>query len=49
MPAVQVEMAYLTNPEQARDAAGDEFRNRIAQALFQSVARLVTGQESRTP
>jgi len=49
MPAVQVEMAYLTNPEQAREAATDDFKGRVAQALFQSVTRLVSGPEARTP
>ena len=42
MPAALVEMAYLTNPEQATSARGDEFRNGMADALFEAVARFRT-------
>jgi N-acetylmuramoyl-L-alanine amidase len=42
MPAALVELAYLTNPEQASKARGDEFRNAAADALFESVARFRT-------
>ena len=39
MPAALVEMAYLTNREQASKARGDDFRNAIADALYEAVAR----------
>ena len=39
MPAALVEMAYLTNREQASSARGDEFRNALADALYEAVAR----------
>jgi N-acetylmuramoyl-L-alanine amidase len=32
-------MAYLTNREQASKARGDDFRNAIADALYEAVAR----------
>jgi len=39
MPAALVEMAYLTNPDQAVNARGDEFRNAVADAVYEAVAR----------
>jgi N-acetylmuramoyl-L-alanine amidase len=39
MPAVLVEMAYLTNSEQAKAAAGDEFKNAVAQSLYNAIVR----------
>jgi N-acetylmuramoyl-L-alanine amidase len=39
MPAVLVEMAYLTNSEQAKAAAGDEFKNAVAQAVYNAIVR----------
>jgi N-acetylmuramoyl-L-alanine amidase len=39
MPAALVEMAYLTNAEQAKNARGDEFRNAVAQAVFNAIVR----------
>jgi N-acetylmuramoyl-L-alanine amidase len=39
MPAALVEMAYLTNRDQEKLASGDEFRNSVAQALFNAIAR----------
>jgi len=39
MPAALVEMAYLTNPDDASRAGGDEFRNAVAQALFDAIVR----------
>ena len=50
MPAALVEMAYLTNPEQAASVRGDDFRNAMADALFEAVARFRTySDEQRTP
>jgi N-acetylmuramoyl-L-alanine amidase len=39
MPAVLVEMAYLTNGSQEKAAAGDEFKNAVAQALYNAIVR----------
>jgi N-acetylmuramoyl-L-alanine amidase len=39
MPAVLVEMAYLTNGAQEKAAAGDEFKNAVAQALYNAIVR----------
>ena len=39
MPAVLVEMGYLTNPEQAKLLAGDAFQNAVVQALFDAIVR----------
>ncbi len=39
MPAALVEMAYLTNPDQEKLAAGEEFKNSVAQALYEGIVR----------
>ena len=39
MPAVLVEMAFLTNNAQEKAAAGDEFKNNVAQALYNAIVR----------
>jgi N-acetylmuramoyl-L-alanine amidase len=39
MPAALVEMAYLTNRDQAMKARGDEFRNAVADAVYEAIAR----------
>jgi N-acetylmuramoyl-L-alanine amidase len=39
MPAALVEMAYLTNAEQAGKARADDFRNSVADALYEAIAR----------
>ena len=39
MPAVLVEMAYLTNNAQAKAAASDEFKNSVAQAVYNAIVR----------
>jgi N-acetylmuramoyl-L-alanine amidase len=39
MPAALVEMAYLTNAEQEKLAGGDEFKNAVAQALYNAIVR----------
>lgn len=50
MPAVLVEMAYLTNRDQEKLASGDEFRNSVAQALFNAIVRFRGYlEESPTP
>ena len=47
MPAVLVEMAYLTNPAQERLARSDDYRNLVAQALFDAVVRFRRHLEER--
>jgi N-acetylmuramoyl-L-alanine amidase len=42
MPAALVEMAYLTNGEQASKAKSDDFRNGVADAVYEAVARFRT-------
>jgi N-acetylmuramoyl-L-alanine amidase len=39
MPAVLVEMAYLTNRDQASKARGENFRNTVADAVYEGIAR----------
>jgi N-acetylmuramoyl-L-alanine amidase len=39
MPAVLLEMAYLTNAQQAQQAASPEFQTAIAQAIYETVVR----------
>jgi N-acetylmuramoyl-L-alanine amidase len=39
MPAILVEMGYLTNPEQAKALVGDGFQNAVVQALFDAVVK----------
>jgi len=39
MPAVLVELGYLTNPDQATLLAGDAFQNGVVQALFDAIVK----------
>jgi N-acetylmuramoyl-L-alanine amidase len=39
MPAVLVEMGFLSNPEQEAQLTSDDFKNRVVQALFDAVSR----------
>ena len=39
MPAVLVELAFLSNPEEERLLATDEFKNKIVQALYDAILR----------
>ncbi|MCU1382264.1 MAG: hypothetical protein JWL71_961 [Acidobacteria bacterium] len=39
MPAVLVEMAYLTNAEQAKQLAGEGLQNALVQALFEAIVK----------
>jgi len=39
MPAILVEMGYLTNPEQAKTIPSDAFQNAVVQALFEAVVK----------
>jgi N-acetylmuramoyl-L-alanine amidase len=47
MPAVLVEMIFLTNPEQEKAAATHEFKDRLAQALSEAVSRFRTVMEAQ--
>jgi N-acetylmuramoyl-L-alanine amidase len=42
-------MAYLTNPEQAGKARTDEFRNSVADALYEAIARFRTFADEKAP
>ena len=39
MPAVLVEMGFLTNPEQEKQLQSDEFQNAVVQGLVESITR----------
>ncbi len=39
MPAVLVEMGFLSNPEQEARMTSDDFKNRVVQALFDAIVR----------
>jgi N-acetylmuramoyl-L-alanine amidase len=39
MPAVLVEMGFLSNPEQETQLTSDDFKNKVVQALFDAVVR----------
>jgi N-acetylmuramoyl-L-alanine amidase len=39
MPAALIEMAYLTNADQARRAQSDDFQTAVAQGLYSAVLR----------
>ena len=39
MPAVLVELGYLTNPEQAKMLGSDAFQNLMVQALFEAIVK----------
>jgi N-acetylmuramoyl-L-alanine amidase len=47
MPAALVELAYLTNPEQVEMVKGEEFKNTIAEALYDAVVRFRTFSETQ--
>jgi len=47
MPAVLVELVFLSNPEQDRAAATHEFKDRLAQALSEAVGRFRSFMETQ--
>jgi N-acetylmuramoyl-L-alanine amidase len=51
MPAVLVEMAFITNPDQERQLKSDTFQTSLVRALVDSVGRFRDGRstESSTP
>lgn len=48
MPAVQVELGYLTNPTDAARLADDDVRDLVAEALVVAIQRLYLGEEDAT-
>src|SRR5690606_7632643 len=49
MPAVLVELGYLTNAQQERQLASADFQGRAAQALASAIARYFAGRPSEAP
>ena len=47
MPAVLVEMGFITNPAQEKQLQSDEFQNLIVQALVESISRFRDAQGAR--
>ena len=39
MPAVLVEMGFLTNPQQERQLASDDYQNALTQSLLEAIIR----------
>ncbi len=39
MPAVLVEMGFLSNPDQETELTSDEFKNRVVQSLYDAIVR----------
>ncbi len=49
MPAVLVEMGFMTNAEQEKQLRSDEFQNRIVQALVEAVTRFRDARGASRP
>ena len=49
MPAVLVEMGFLSNPGQARQLASDQFQNDIVQALVDGIVQFRDGRAPQGP
>jgi N-acetylmuramoyl-L-alanine amidase len=47
MPAALVEFAYLTNPAQAAEAGKEEFKNSVAESLYDAIVRFRTYVEGQ--
>ena len=47
MPAILVESAFITNPEEERKQRRDEYRQRIAEALCEGIGKFMTRYERR--
>ena len=45
--AALVEFAYLTNPEQAAEAGREEFKNSVAESLYDAIVRFRTYVEGQ--
>ena len=48
MPAVLVEVAFISNPEEEKLLASPEFQHRVARALMRGIARYRTERAQRT-
>jgi N-acetylmuramoyl-L-alanine amidase len=49
MPAVLVEMGFITNPAQEKQLQGDEFQNHVVQGLVESITRFRDARTSSRP
>jgi N-acetylmuramoyl-L-alanine amidase len=49
MPAVLVEMGFITNPEQERQLASEAFQSNIVQALIDSITRFRDSRTAQRP
>jgi N-acetylmuramoyl-L-alanine amidase len=49
MPAVLVEMGFITNPAQEKQLQGDEFQNTVVQGLVESITRFRDARASSRP
>ena len=49
MPAVLVEMGFLSHPDQETELASDDFKNRVVQALVDAVVRYRARVEAQAP
>jgi len=47
MPAILVESAFITNPEEERKQRRDEYRQRIAEALCEGIGKFMNRYERR--
>jgi N-acetylmuramoyl-L-alanine amidase len=49
MPAVLVEMGFLSHPEQETEMTSDDFKNRVVQALVDAIVRYRARVEAQAP
>jgi N-acetylmuramoyl-L-alanine amidase len=49
MPAVLVEMGFISNPEQEKQLGSDAFQSSIVQALVDSIVRFRDSRSTRAP
>jgi N-acetylmuramoyl-L-alanine amidase len=49
MPAVLVEMGFLSNPEQEGQLTSDDFKNRVVQSIFDAIVRYRGRVEAQAP
>jgi N-acetylmuramoyl-L-alanine amidase len=47
MPAILVESAFITNPREERKLQRTEYRQRVAEALFEGIAKYKARYERR--
>ena len=46
MPAVLIEMGFMTNPAQEKQLSSDDYQNALAQSLFDAIVQF---RDSRQP